>query len=344
MLQAVTEGVGVVRVHDAAALPHPDLHQVIIRVERVGICGSDVHVFDGSHPYLGYPIVQGHEVVGILDRLGAHVDGLKVGDRVVVEPTVACGTCGSCRRGRPNCCVNLRVIGITLPGGLAQELAVDAPNVHAVGDLDPDAAVAVEPIAVAIRCLERAEVGPGSVVLVLGGGSIGRSVALAAQARGARPVVADRAPERRALAASLGAATVDLSRRRLAGAIATLAGADGCPAVIDTTGSGRWLRLALELVAYSGTVVAAGISEDDLSVPVALLSRKEVSLHGSRNSIGAFPEAIDLARSHQEVLKSSVSHRFALCDAEHAIRAVASREATGKVIVDMSIQGSQECR
>lgn len=338
MLQVVTERVGLVAVRDVPAPAGPGPGEVLLAIERVGICGSDAHIYDGSHPYLGYPVIQGHEIVGVVGALGENITvSIHVGDRVVVEPADPCRSCVACRRGRSNCCVNLRVLGVTRPGGLSECLAVAAVMVHPVGDLHPDAAVLVEPLAVALHCVDRADVAERDTVLILGCGSIGRAAVLAAHSRGARVIVADNSAGRCALGVRLGAdATVGLAEGDLAAAVAEFTNGDGCTVAIDTTGSGALLRASLDLVAYSGSVVVVGISEEDLNVPVALLSRKEISVLGSRNSSqGAFPRAIELAKANSDALRSTITDRFVLEDAGQAIRAVAGGTSTGKVVVEV---------
>jgi L-gulonate 5-dehydrogenase len=340
VLRMVTEASR--RVSARSAEPAPvGAGRVRIRVERVGVCGSDAHVYEGTHPYLGYPLVQGHEVVGIVEQVGATVAGIAPGDRVVVEPTLPCGDCVACRRGRGNCCVALDVIGITSPGGLAERLDAPATALHRVVGLDPDVAVLVEPLAVALHGVDRAEPVAGEVVLVLGAGSIGRSVVLAAHHRGARVVVAERMPERRALLPALGAErVVSTDPDEIASTVRELAGEDGCPVVIDTTGNAGLLELGLDLVAHSGVVVAIGISPDRLRVPVAMLTRKEVSLLGARNSAGEFAEAIRVAEEHADALRATISCRLPLERAEEAFRLVLERAVVGKVIVDLDVHGT----
>jgi len=338
--QAVTTGVGAMAT-DTAAPPVAGEHQVLVAVQTVGICGSDASFFGGTHPYLVYPQVQGHEVVGSIAQTAQDVaaaERLPVGTRVVVEPLCPCGQCLACRRGRSNCCTELEVLGIHRPGGLSDLMVVDAHRVHPIGELPDEAAVFVEPLAVALHSLSRAALQAGETVLVLGAGSIGRAAVLAAADLGARVLVADRSAHRLEATRRLGAeATVDVARGNVPDAVAAFTSGEGCRVVVEATGSASLLREALDVVAHSGSVVAVGISEDDLTCPVSLLSRKEVSLLGSRNSIDQFPAAIALARRHATALARTITHRFPLSEAEEAIRQVAGRApGLGKVVVDVA--------
>lgn len=335
MRAAVTEGPGIVTVGEVDPPPPAGVGEVGLRIERVGICGSDLHIYDGSHTYQHLPLIQGHEIVGVVDEIGPGVDGLELGTRVVADPQRACGHCLPCRRGRTNCCAALEVIGVHRPGGLQERLVVAAASVHRAHDLTADEAVFVEPLTIGIRAFERAGIGAGDSLLVLGAGSIGRSVVAVARDRRARVLVADHSAGRRELATRLGAeATSHIRTHDLSSAVAAFTGGDGVLAVIDTTGSGALLSVALDLVAPSGTVVVVGISREDFPVPVSLLSRKEISVVGSRNSIGAFPAAISLAARYGETLVGTIAERYPLSEADVALRAASSGGIAGKVVVE----------
>jgi 2-desacetyl-2-hydroxyethyl bacteriochlorophyllide A dehydrogenase len=333
VIRVVTADRLTVEVDGLTGAPEPAEGEVVIAVERVGVCGSDAHVYEGTHPYLGYPQVQGHEVVGRVVQLGAGVTTPAVGERVVLEPTVPCGHCVACRRGSPNACVRLDVIGITLPGGLSEALAVPAVMVHPVDGLDPDVAVFVEPLAIAVHAINRAEVAAGDDVVVIGAGSIGRSIALAALDAGARVLVVERTAQRAEIVRRLGVDVCGTGELEFRAAVLDFAGPDGPGIVIDATGSGELVGTAVDLVAHSGCVVVVGISQDDLVVPIALLTRKEVAILGSRNSERDFPRAIDVARRNADALREMITDRLPLDQAEAAFRSVLERTSFGKVLV-----------
>lgn len=333
MIRVVTSSAFTVDVDKRAVYPTAAGGEVVIAVERVGVCGSDAHVYEGTHPYHGYPLIQGHEVVGRVVAVGPGVESPHIGARVVVEPTLPCGECVTCRRGHGNCCVRLDVLGITLAGGLAEALVLPAAMVHDVAELDADVAVLVEPLAIAVHALNRAGLRAGDDVLVIGAGSIGRSIIVAAKDAEARVLVAERTPARAELVRHLGVDLCGTDEASLRSAATDFAGGDGPGIVIDATGSGELIRLALEIVAPAGCVVVVGISQDNLEVPVALLTRKEVSILGSRNSQHDFPLAIQVARRNADVLRSTITDRIPLEVAEMAFRAVLERTSLGKVIV-----------
>jgi L-gulonate 5-dehydrogenase len=215
-------------------------------------------------------------------------------------------------------------------------LVAPADRVHPTGDLPPDVAVLSEPVAVALQALVRADVGPGDDVVVVGAGCIGRVITMAAADHGARVLVADREPARLRLAERLGAArAVCTVSEDLAAATSRFTHRTGPRVVVDATGAPAMIRLALELVAPSGTVVVVGLSDQEVSVPVGIFTRKELDVLGSRNSAGLFGSAIDVVRRHRRVLAELVSHRFPLAAAGEALALAADDTAVvSKAIIE----------
>ena len=179
--------------------------RVAVDVGWVGLCGTDLHIVDGSHPRARFPLVLGHELVG------RPVAGNLAGQLVVVDPLIACGTCAACTLGERHVCAELRLIGIDRDGGLSGRVVVDADRLHPVPDgLDPIVAALAEPLAVAVHATRRANVGPGDRAVVMGAGPIGLLLAIAARRAGAALIlVGEPAAPRRALAAALGFGTLD---------------------------------------------------------------------------------------------------------------------------------------
>jgi L-gulonate 5-dehydrogenase len=258
--------------------------------------------------------VQGHEISAVVLELGSAYHGpLTIGERVAVEPTVPCGNCYACRTGSYNCCAHLEVMGAHIPGGLAEEFIVDPARIHPVGDLDPELAALVEPMSIGLQAVTRGRIGHGDHVLVLGAGPVGLAATIAAADTGARVVVADRISSRLDLAQRLGAERVILTPDQdLEHEAMRLFGEDGAPFIIDATGAPSLIRAAFDLVANAGTIVIVGISDDDVSIPVLTFTRKEVSVFGSRNSMGLFPEAIELVRRNRDRIRQLVTHRVPL--------------------------------
>lgn len=321
--------------------PEPEVPEgyVLLDVATVGLCGSDYHLYDGTHPDAHFPHVQGHEFAGRVRALPDGHDGtLAVGDLVAVEPLLPCGACYACRHGRTNCCVNLLVIGAGAEGALSERVAVPRSLLYPVLDLDDELAALVEPVSIGLHAFRRSGVAGSETVLVLGGGPIGLSATLAATDAGCRVILADRVPSRLERAVTAGASmVVDSEREDLVATVLAATGGEGPGAVIDATGAAVLIAAAVDIVANAGTVVVVGISPDRLSVPVALLSRKELSLIGARNSVGDFGDAVELVRRNAAVVRSWITHRIGLDDLPDAIDFARTHpDVVEKVVVHVS--------
>jgi len=302
--------------------PEPRAGEALVRVEAVGICGSDLHLYVGDHPYVRYPQIQGHEFSGIVERFGGRYDGpVRVGERVAVEPLQPCGECYPCRQGRPNCCTRLAVLGAHVPGALVDHIAVRASALYPVGDLDPELAALVEPISIGLQGVNRGAVTAEDMVVVFGAGPIGQAVLLGAVDRGARVLVVDRLASRLDLARKLGAEeVVDASGEDAAAAIARWTSGDGPGVVFEATGVPAVIRTAVDVVASAGRIVILGLSSQDVALPVLEFTRKELTILGSRNNAGIFGDAVDLVRRNQERARLLITHRFPLEQAPEAVQ------------------------
>lgn len=272
---------------------------VIIRPVATGICAGDQYLYAGRSPYAKYPLVGGHEIAGIVVTTGPRVTRLKPGDLAVIEPVVGCGRCYPCRHGKPNCCVNFCLIGLHRPGGFAEQVLAPSANVHLVPPgLDPVTASFAEPITIGLHACRRATVHAGELVLILGAGPIGLAILECAKLRGARVVVADPNAQRLAFAGELGAETL-ASGPGLLDAILGLTNGEGAPVVIEATGSPEAISSTIDLVAPGGRIAIVGLVKQGVPVsfPGLDFTRKEVNIHGSRNSTNCFPEALALLAS-----------------------------------------------
>jgi L-gulonate 5-dehydrogenase len=279
--------------------PTPGPCDVLIAPRAAGICAGDLYLYGGKNPYAKYPLIGGHEVCGIVSEVGKEVSRVKSGDRVVIEPVVGCGKCYPCRIGKPNCCVNFNLIGLHRPGGYADVVLAPERNVHVVpSGLSPVAASFAEPLTIGIHACRRANVQSGEYTLILGAGPIGLAILEVAKVRGARVVIADVNRARLDFAATLGAETLEADDR-LPARVLEQTDAEGAPVVIEATGNPRAIDLTMELVASAGRIVIVGLVRKGvmISLPGLDFTRKEVNIFGSRNSVGCFPEAIELLAS-----------------------------------------------
>ncbi|MCY7419852.1 MAG: zinc-binding alcohol dehydrogenase family protein [Chloroflexi bacterium] len=339
MRRLVTVEPGRVAVEDG---PEPVVgpDDALIGVEAVGICGSDIHLFTGEHPYSHFPNVQGHEFAGRVLSLPSSYSGhARVGDRVAVEPLLMCGECLPCRRGRGNCCLRMRTYGAQIEGGLAERIAVKASLLYPTGELSAELAALVEPMSIGLQAIARSAMTASDTTLVFGAGPIGQAILLAAADLGARVMVVDRLAARLELARRLGAeAVVDASTGDVREAVLTWTDGDGPTVVFEATGVPAVVESAIDLVASSGTVVVVGLSRQKVSMPMVDLTRKELTIVGSRNNMGQFGRAVDLVQRQPERVGLLVSHRFPLERAPEAFElAHSSPQVTEKVIIDIGV-------
>jgi L-gulonate 5-dehydrogenase len=317
MRYVLTTAPGRMEIREGPA-PTPSAGEALIRVKSVGLCGSDYHLFDGTHPYAHFPQVQGHEVIGVVEEDPSGV--LVSGQAVAVEPVRPCGRCFACRRGRYNCCAELKVMGAHIPGGLAEHITVPVERLHLLADTAPDVAVLTEPMSIAVQCIARGQVAADETVVILGAGPVGLFAALAAADRGARVLVADKVAARLSHALRLGAhRVVDTTVEDLTLAAAQFTDGDGAAVVVEATGVPAVLRAAVDLAAPSGTVVVVGISDQEVTIPVIEFSRKELNVLGSRNNTGLFNDAATLVVQHAAVLAPVVTQVFPLTEVPDAI-------------------------
>jgi L-gulonate 5-dehydrogenase len=336
--QLVTAAPSRLELRDAPdPVPGPD--EALIAIEAVGICGSDLHLYTGDHPYARFPIVQGHEFAGrVVGLPDGYAGAVQVGRLVAVEPLLMCGECLPCRRGRGNCCLRMRTYGAHIDGALTERLAVRASLLHDAEGLSPELAALVEPMSIGLHAVARGGVRADDAVLVLGGGPIGQAILLAATDRGARVMVVDRLASRLELAHELGAGSTALASRERAveEAVADWTGGEWPTVVFEATGVPAVLEEAIRLVASSGTVVVVGLSSDSITVPMIEFTRKELSVVGTRNSRGEFSGAVDLVRRRANAVARLISHRFPLERGLDAFTvALTTPESTGKVIIDV---------
>lgn len=302
----------------AEAQPVPAQGEVVVSTLATGLCGSDVHLFQGDHPYARYPLAQGHETVGRVAGVGPGVGTALEGALVVVEPTLECGSCGECLRGAYNRCERLEVIGVQRPGSLAGRFVTRAGKVHRVPEV-PDSSTwaLVEPMAVALHAVERSALQPGDTVLVLGAGVIGLGIALATRERSPGPVIVVEPNElrrQRVVSLGLGRAVQPTEAEEVLAAVSV----PGADVVFEATGSAAVLSEAHNFARPGGQVVVVGQGPGSFSMPMIVMTRKELTLIGTRNSARDFPTAIELLSRSDAFVQSVITHRYDPAAAEEA--------------------------
>ena len=266
----------------------PGPGEALIRVQRVGICGTDIHAFHGRQPFFSYPRILGHELGVELLALGPGVSALNIGDRCAVEPYLNCGTCIACRRERPNCCAQLRVLGVHIDGGMRELITLPAHKLHRSASLSYEQLALVETLAIGAHAVQRAALKPGEHVLVIGAGPIGLTVMQFAKLAGAQVIALDISDTRLAFCHAQGLATHTVRADSAALAqIEALTGGDLPTAVFDATGNAASMMQAFEYVAPSGRLVFVGLMQGEISFNDPQFHRREITLLATRNAAPA---------------------------------------------------------
>ncbi len=341
MRAAVTQRAGSMALLDYPEPPAPGPGEVVIRPEAVGICGSDYHFFSGhlSDAAGGsqFPRIQGHEVAGTIAAVGPGCrPELTVGRRVAVWPLHACGTCYPCSVGRPNTCDAFKLTGIHDDGGLQELLAIGQQHVFVIDIDDPAIAAMAEPVSIAVRAVNRAAVRPGERAVVLGAGPIGQCIGIVARERGAELLMIDLQDSRLALSRQLGAQTLQWSDAgNVAGFARQWSGPGGPPVVFHATGAAAAVQAMVAMVASAGRAVQVGMSNEEASIRIGLLTEKEVDLLGvSCCDEQEFGEAVAVVERNSQALARLISHQFPLTRAPHAMSfAMNSPTEVMKVVV-----------
>jgi D-arabinitol dehydrogenase (NADP+) len=299
-------------------LPLPALApgEALVRVMASGICGTDVHIFQGE--YMGsYPIIPGHEFAGVIEQVGSAVTRFKVGDRVAVEPNLPCDNCVNCLNNRHNFCLNWQAVGVTRPGGMAQYVTVPEKAIFDIGDLPFEQGAFMEPLSCVLHGLERLDLAVASKVLLLGAGPIGLLLLQGLRLNGAAElVVVDKNPARAALAQSLGAdrslTSLDEIER------------DSYDAVVDATGAVAVMGQTLDFARPGGRILLFGVppSGQKMTVEAFPIFRKGLTILSSFTSLRNSYQALGLLKSGQVSVEGLISHRLPLEELQRGIELI----------------------
>jgi L-iditol 2-dehydrogenase len=283
--------------------PKPADDEVVVRVRACGICGSDIHGWDGSSGRRNPPLIMGHEASGEIVEIGPRVSAWKPGDRVTFDSTIYCGVCRYCREGHVNLCENRRVVGVSPTeykqhGGFSERLAIPERILYRLPDTLPfDQAAMVEPVSIAVHAVQRTKITAGSTAVVVGAGMIGLLVIQALRWAGAKNVVAiDLADNRLELALKLGAThAVNSGKADAAAEVARITDGLGAHTSFEVVGFTATLNLALGVLKRGGTCVMVGnLSPKTQDFPLQAVVTKEITLLGSCASAGEYPLCLDL--------------------------------------------------
>jgi 2-desacetyl-2-hydroxyethyl bacteriochlorophyllide A dehydrogenase len=308
-----------------APKPKIKADEVLMRIKSVGICGTDLHIYNGGMN-LPTPLTMGHEFSGIIAEIGAQVKNLKIGDRVVGEHVISCGVCDYCLGGRPNLCSNSRVIGLHLPGALAEYLAIPASLVYKIPkSLSFDEAALIEPLSIAYYAVNKAGCLLGKKVAVIGQGPIGLLVSQVLKATGADVIGVDIFDHRLEFSKKKGwiDKAINSKKQSVVKEINKII-PGGVDVVFETVGQEATAELSLEIARRTGEVFILGVFEFASKVNLMNIVKKELGVYGSWTCAFAFAPAIELLALKKINLAGLITHRY---PASRGIKAFA--EAAG---------------
>lgn len=312
---------GIVRVVDRPMPPAPGPDEVLVRVKTAGICGSDIHIYHGKNAFATYPRIVGHEFAGEIVTTGREVKTVQAGDRVAVDPVIACGRCYACRLGRNNVCQAINVLGVHRDGGFCDYITVKASQVHKLpAGLSWEHAALIEPYTIAAQSAAQGRLSANDTVLICGAGPIGLVLLEAAKIAGARVAVMDIVDSRLKRAKALGAdLTVNPQSGDIVKELMAFSGENGASLIFEATGNVRILELCIkELAAIAGRIVVLGFGPEPAQVPPIELMRRELELIGTRLNLNRFPEVIGWFEKGLVHPGEIISHVFAVQEVEKA--------------------------
>ena len=339
MQQAVMTQPGKIEFREISK-PLPKADEVLIAIKRIGVCGSDIHVYHGLHPYTGYPVVQGHEVSGIVAEVGKGVEGFAPGDHVVFMPQVTCGECYPCKHGMYHICDSLKVMGFQTDGAAQDYFAVASDKVLKLPEsISLDQGALIEPVAVAVHALRRADELTGKKVIVLGAGTIGNLVAQVAQASGAQAVMlTDISEYKLEKARQCGIKlAINTQKEGLDQAILNAFGPDKADLILECVGAQETIDQAIANARKGSTIIVVGVFGKKPTVDLGWVQDRELNVLGTlMYQKNDYERAIELAAAGKLQLDTLVTSRYAFKDYLSAYLAI--EESQGrymKVMIDL---------
>lgn len=320
--------------------PQPAADEVVVRIMKIGVCGSDIHVYHGKHPFTSYPVTQGHEVSGKIESIGSDVTEFRIGQKVTIEPQVYCGKCYPCTHGKYNLCEELKVMGFQTTGTASEYFAVKASKVTPLPEnMTYNEGAMIEPLAVTVHAAKRAGDIKGKKIAVLGAGPIGILLAQSVKALGAKEVlITDISSYRLQLAKTCGADyAVNTRDEDFGEALVRCFGADKADVIYDCAGNDITLNQAIRCARKGSTLILVAVFADMAKADMAVLNDHELDLNSSMMYRHEdYVDAIRLVNEGKIRLKPLMSKHFAFTAYNDAYQYIdANRETTMKVLLDV---------
>ncbi len=259
--------------------------EALLQINKVGICGTDLHAYAGNQAFFIYPRVLGHELASEVLEIGDNTKGIKVGDKVVVMPYISCGKCIACRKGKTNCCTNISVLGVHGDGGMQEQITVPTDVLLPANNLSDDQMAIVEPLAIGAHAVRRADIKAGETIAVVGCGPIGIGIMKLAQIAGAKVIAIDMNEQRLEYAKEkIGVEYIVKAGADTAKKVLEITDGDLCTAVFDASGNKYALESCPDYMSHGGRFVLVGLSKGELTYTHPKIHAKEMTLMCSRNA------------------------------------------------------------
>ncbi|NRB48472.1 MAG: zinc-binding alcohol dehydrogenase family protein [Saprospiraceae bacterium] len=291
--------------------------QVLIQMKRIGICGTDLHAFQGNQPFFEYPRILGHELAGSVLRVGPEVTAFKAGDRVGIMPYISCGVCIACRRGKPNCCTSIQVLGVHSDGGMQERIVLSEDLLLSANHLEWAEIAILEPLAISAHAIRRSQLTDKDTVVVMGCGPIGIGVMAFAKMEGARVIALDVQDSRlEFVQKNLGISdTVNVLQGNAQAQIEAMTDGDMAQVVFDATGNKRALESGVDYMSHGGKFVLVGLYKGELNYRHPAIHAKETTLLCSRNATRQdFDYVMDKLNQKKFPVNSFVTHTVPFLD------------------------------
>lgn len=338
MRQAIMTAPGVIEIVEAA-VPEPGAGQIQINVKRIGVCGSDIHVWHGEHPFTSYPVVQGHEYCGVVSKVGSGVESISVGQLVTALPQEVCGKCVPCQRGNWHVCDDLKVRGFQAPGCAQDYFLTETDKVIVLPEsFTYEQGAFIEPLAVASHSTGRAGDLKGVNVAVLGAGPIGNFVAQTARAKGANVLIGDVSPFRLDVAKQCDLDQVfDPSKEELNEVADRVFGAEGIDVVFDCAGVQSSLDAAIQSVNKGGTVLIVAVFGEKPGIDMAVVCESELNVVGTMMYHHEdYRQAVNRLAADELITKPLESMHFSFEEYQNAYQYIDEKGAESmKVFIDL---------
>lgn len=338
MIQAVMTKPGKIE-YCEVAIPSVGENQIKVKIKRIGICGSDIHVYHGKHPYTSYPVVQGHEICGEVCEVGNKVIDFELGNLVTIQPQLVCGKCYPCNHGMYNACEELKVMGFQTTGMASEYFVVDSEKaIKLPSEMNVDHGAMIEPLAVAVHAVRRFGDVLGKKVLVLGGGPIGNLVAQTCMAMGASKVLlSEISTKRQEIAKKCRINTIDPNKEDLLIALKESFGEDRADVIFECVGINQTMKQAIDYARKGSDIIVVGVFADYGNINMGFVQDHELRLIGSAMyRTEDFIKAIELALTQIE-LNALITNRMSFQNYNEAYQLIdEEKDGVMKVIIELN--------